>query len=136
MARHARGVLHSREEFMLAGKIRSIVLLWPQAYEVRVAGLTIVGAGQIIVASVAGGHGGKALLSRKRHCVESLMTGLAGHALPGHVKFVIERYFAFGILECDIGCLISARVAIGAIALELLFVTGLTVGFLAQKVVG
>lgn len=62
MTGHASGVLHPGEQFVLGDERRPVVFLRPQRDEVRMAGFTVVGTGQVIMAGVTGGHCGEAFL--------------------------------------------------------------------------
>lgn len=56
VARHAGGVLHTGHEFVLGDEIRPVMFLRAQGHKVRVAGFTIIGDSQVVVAGRAGGH--------------------------------------------------------------------------------
>ncbi len=135
MAGHASRILHAGELLVLNGKIRPVMFFGPECNKIRVACFAVVGDGQIVVAGIAGCHGGEALRSCEGHSIESLMASFAGHRLAANVDFMVEDQLAFGVLKGDVCCLVRAGVAISAIILQLLFVTRLAIRLLTEEIV-
>jgi hypothetical protein len=132
----ARGFSHPGELFMLAHKIRPVVVCGPQRNKIRMARFAGIRGRNIIVTGIARCHRRYELAHNRFLSVEVGMARFACNLPFSGVHFVRENELTFRSGQRDISFGVVAGMAIGAIFIQLFLVAGLAISLLAEEEIG
>jgi len=133
MTRHAGRCRETRCKLMLMNKVTAVVRHRPQGGEIEVALLACIGSLYIIVTRVAGRHRRDLGRDSNFGLINTGVALLAFNLLILGMKLVGKNKVTLWQLRCFVGIRFLARVAVGALGVQLVLVAALTVFVLGEE---